>query len=282
MVWLLRLAIIAALAILLAGCANRIAMVSPASMASSAGSLERRLSGEQVREVYTPGGYTLEVSSGPESYRLTQAGGPSWTHSWEAENFKTEIARLADQIVFTLAASGLSSEQMIVIPTTFVNIDDLYQTSTFGRVATEQLAAELKIRGFEIVETRRSRDLIIKRRGGELGLSRESEEIFQAFQANALLMGTYTITAQQVLLNVRLVRAVGNTASAVGTGLFDRRNNLFLNSLLLRESSIGHRQEGGDRVKVKVSDQFVSHSIIEETIVEETIEPPADAAGSGP
>ena len=35
MVWLLRLAIIAALAILLAGCANRIAMVSPASMGST-------------------------------------------------------------------------------------------------------------------------------------------------------------------------------------------------------------------------------------------------------
>ena len=282
MTWLVRPAIIVALAILLAGCADRIGLISPSSMVGSAGSLERRLAGEQVREVYAPGGYSLEPSSRSESYRLTQAGGLSWTHAREAEDFSAEIARLAEQIVFTLTESGLSGEQMIVVPTTFVNIDDLYQTSTFGRVATEQLAAELKTRGFEIVETRRSRDLIIKRRGGELGLSRESEEIFEAYQANALLMGTYTITAQQVLLNVRLVRAVGNTAAAVGTALFDRRSNLFLNSLLLRESSVGSRQKGGGLVKVMVSDQFVSHRLIEETIVDEAIEQTAVPAESGP
>lgn len=162
------------------------------------------------------------------------------------------------------------------MPATFVNIDNLYQTSTFGRVCAEDLANELKRRGFDVVEIRRSQDLMISRRSGELALSRDSAELFESYQANALLVGTYALTAQQVWLSVRLVRAADNRLVAVGSAVFDREGNLFLNSLLLKESSAGGPEARRTRVKVGVTSQFLPAQITEETIGPEPPSPPGE------
>ncbi|MBW1711658.1 MAG: hypothetical protein JRJ59_00710 [Deltaproteobacteria bacterium] len=232
----------------------------------SAGSMERRDSGEQVREAYSDSGYAYESVRGETRYRMVQSSGPGQEHAQEAQQFKLEMARLADKISLTLNQGGHSERQIVLLPTTFVNLDDLYRTSTFGRLCAEQLAEEMKVRGSEVVELRRSKELFILPQTGELSLSREIEEIYTTYKANALLIGTYTITAQQIILNVRLVKAKENTLMAVGTAFFERRNNLFINSLVLKEAQASREAAVRPRQKVRVSNQFVKSSLLEEDL----------------
>ena len=230
------------------------------------GSMEREQRGQLYREVYTNGGYSYETVSGEVRYRMVQSPGTGGARKNEARKFKAELGRLADQIGQTLDLSGLAEGQMVLLPTTFVNLDDLNRTSTFGRLCAEQLAEELKKREFELVELRRLRELLIQPQRGELSLSREVEEIFNTYQANSLLLGTYVITGQQVVLSARLVMAKDNRLLGAGTAIFDRHNNLFLNSLLIKEAKPTEPQSGRPTVRVPVSDKYVRSDVIEEDL----------------
>ncbi|MBP9838945.1 MAG: hypothetical protein KBC84_09560, partial [Proteobacteria bacterium] len=57
--------------------------------------------------------------------------------------------------------------------TTFVDLDNLYQTSTFGRILAEQMISELSMRGYKVVELRMAEALQIMHDRGEFGLSRD-------------------------------------------------------------------------------------------------------------
>jgi len=62
--------------------------------------------------------------------------------------FKTSL--LADQIDGYYRGSAPGP----IGVTTFVNIDDLYSSSTFGRMVGEQLMSELAMKGFDVIELR--------------------------------------------------------------------------------------------------------------------------------
>jgi len=230
------------------------------------GSIEREQRGQLFREVYTNGGYTYETVNGEVRYRMVQTPGTGGGRRAEAQEFKAGLADLADQIGQTLDQSGLVEGQMVLLPTTFVNLDDLSRTSTFGRLCAEQLAEELKKREFEVVELRRLKELLIQPGRGELSLSREVEEIFNTYQANSLLLGTYVITGQQVVLSARLVMANDNRLLGAGTAIFDRHNNLFLNSLLIREAGPVAPVAGRPTVRVPISNKYARSDVIEEDL----------------
>ncbi len=262
-----------AAAALLAGCA------APAAFyPGEGGSLERYAVGEKTIERYAPDGYALTQESKAGRLKLYHQSGPSDRHRAEARQFLTEIDGLAGRIEKLLRRSGRATEEVVLLPTTFANLDDLTKTSTFGRLAAEQLAVSLTARRFEVIELRRSVDLLIQPRSGELALTRESEELNQAYQANALLVGTYAVTAQHVVLTVRLIRAGDNHLAAAGTSVFDRSGNLFLNSLLLNESRpVGvkrDRAQTGQLVKVGVATRYFEPSAVKE----EDIKPQAAPA----
>jgi TolB-like protein len=243
----------------------------------SAGSIERSGGGEHVREAWTDTGYSHETVKGETRYKMVQSPGPGKEHALEAVEFKKELGRLADELGASLAAAGHTERQMVLLPATFVNLDDLYKTSTFGRLCSEQLAEELKNRDFQVIELRRTKDLLFQPSAGELALSREIQEIAAAYPANGLVLGTYVITAQQVMLTARLVQAKTNHILAVGTAIFDRHNNLFVNSLILREAASVRKDEGQRaRVSVPVATQFVRADgrIMEEDLGSRPAPPP--------
>ena len=122
------------------------------------------------------------------------------------------------------------------------------------------------MRDYGVVELRRLQELLILPRTGELGLSRDTAEIFNTYKANAILFGTYTITAQQVVLSVRLVQTKTNSLMAVGTAYFSRVNNLFVNSLLMKEAGPTNPRPGRSLVSVPVSDKYAHSDIVEEDL----------------
>ncbi len=89
--------------------------------------------------------------------------------------------------------------------TTFVNLDDLYSTSSFGRVVGEQLMSELAMRGFDVVELRHSDALQFLNAGGEFALSRDIAAVRRERDLGAIVVGTYVVSPVRVYLNARLV-----------------------------------------------------------------------------
>jgi TolB-like protein len=89
--------------------------------------------------------------------------------------------------------------------TTFVNIDDLYASSTFGRMVGEQLMSELAMKGFDVVELRHSDALQFLDSAGEFALSRDVRAVRPHRNLAAVVVGTYVVSPDRVYVNARLV-----------------------------------------------------------------------------
>lgn len=93
----------------------------------------------------------------------------------------------------------------IIGVTTFVNIDDLYSTSSFGRMYAEQVMSELAMRGFDVVELRHSDALQFLSLTGEFALSRDVSAIKKERDLGAVVVGTYVASPVRIYVNARLI-----------------------------------------------------------------------------
>ena len=89
--------------------------------------------------------------------------------------------------------------------TTFVDLDDMESTSSFGRVCSEQFLSELAMKGYEVVELRKGEALEFVQDKGEFMLSRSPALVKRTHSLGAILVGTYTSSEDRVYLNVRLI-----------------------------------------------------------------------------
>ncbi len=122
--------------------------------------------------------------------------------------------------------------------TTFVSIDDLNKSSTFGRVYSEQVMNELAMRGFDIVELRHADAIQILGSGGEFGLSRDLRSIRKHRDLGAIVVGTYTASPDTVYVNARLINPTNSLVLSAGSVEFPRTAEV---ARLLRDTS-GPRQ----------------------------------------
>lgn len=262
---LIAIVFIAALALLTGGCGLGPRFDTPSSAMEGdnqeapridpgSSSLQRASAGEETTEELQADAYHYSARQGMNRYRLDHSGAGS---AGRGLAFQEAMAKLAAKVRDSLQKGGYTENQLVVLPSTFVNLDDLNRTSTFGRLAAEMLAAELKDSGAEVVELRRSLDLMILPKTGELALSRTPEEIGVGHKANVILVGTYAAAARQVVLNVRLVRLNDNRLAAVGAMVFDRQGDAFINAMLLRESRSPSRQDARPRAVVGVATKFI-------------------------
>lgn len=89
--------------------------------------------------------------------------------------------------------------------TTFVNLDDLRTTSSFGRVCGEQLMSELTMRGYDVIELRHSDALQLLSNNGEFALSRDISQVRRERDLGGVIVGTYVVSPVRVYLNARLI-----------------------------------------------------------------------------
>lgn len=101
-----------------------------------------------------------------------------------------------------------------VLVSTLVSVDRLGESSRFGRIVSEQIAGRMTQRGLRVVELKLRDSVVMHRDQGELLLSRELREVSQAHQAQAVLVGTYAVSARQVFVSLKLVLPEGNTVVA--------------------------------------------------------------------
>ncbi len=101
--------------------------------------------------------------------------------------------------------------------TTFVNIDDLYTSSTFGRMVGEQLMSELAMKGFDVIELRHTDALQFLDTSGEFALSRDVRAVRPERNLAAVVVGTYVSSPERVYLNARLIDPSSSLVLSAGS-----------------------------------------------------------------
>ncbi len=129
--------------------------------------------------------------------------------------------------------------------TTLVSLDDLYSTSSFGRMYAEQLISELTMKGYEVVELRHTDALQFMNNAGEFALSRDTGSVRDSRNLGGILVGTYTVSPQRVYVNVRLVDPKSSVVLSAGSVEMDKTKEI---SRMLRGGSF---QTSMERIPVK-------------------------------
>ena len=102
------------------------------------------------------------------------------------------------------ARSKIDSERSMVAAS-FVNINELTQSSAFGRIISQQLASQFSSRGYKVVEMLLRNDIYIKQKEGEFLLSRELINVALEHKVQAAIVGTYAIGKSSVYVTAKLV-----------------------------------------------------------------------------
>jgi TolB-like protein len=123
-----------------------------------------------------------------------------YTHS--NGDFDDTVIQLADML---LKSNRMPQKDIGSIAiTSFVNLHNLNSTSGFGRSLAESFFNELFVRGFNVADFRGQRALRVNPTG-EFFITRDTKRIANKVQNSYVLVGTYTIADEKVLINARIM-----------------------------------------------------------------------------
>ncbi len=88
---------------------------------------------------------------------------------------------------------------------TFTDTNHFQSSVDFGRTITECLIASFEQKGFNVLEFRKTNEIHIEKRNGEYFLSRDIGEINKSIKFSRVLVGTYSIGYDTVIVNARLL-----------------------------------------------------------------------------
>ncbi len=120
--------------------------------------------------------------------------------------------------------------------TTFVDVDNMYRASTFGRYITEQVMEQYSRMGYNVIELRAAPSVYVDVRIGELALSREMSRTMGTNKVDTLVVGTYTRAGDKVMVNARMVKSETRMVVSAGSMIVDAgEKNKFITAMLKNE-----------------------------------------------
>ncbi len=114
-----------------------------------------------------------------------------------------QVVDLVGQII-TGSKEPLAGEVQVLVAS-FVNLNSMYETSSFGRYLGEQVLHELQRARVDVVDERMMAGMEISKGHGEYVLSRDMAELNYVHHADAVLAGTYSVADDQIFVNARLL-----------------------------------------------------------------------------
>ena len=175
-------------------------------------------------------GLCLVLMSGQSMAWFFDVGNSGPAKPFVAESFEDGIISIAQQLEQNMVMAPLTSKLMIA---NFVSLQDLNETSSFGRLASANLMHELQIRNWNIMDPLFTRDLYIGP-SGEFALSRDPKRLPGSLPSFEIIAGTYQTTTDSIILNVRMVDA--HTSSVISTAQVTFPKNRMINSLVAQPS----------------------------------------------
>lgn len=131
----------------------------------------------------------------------------------------TDLIRFSYSIADHLAERAMPplvprQSNMPVLVTTFVDNNDLQQTSHFGRILQEHIASRLVQLGYTVREIKLAGTLHIEPKSGETILTRDLPLLNAEQQAQAILVGTISRTDRILYISARLINPVNSNILA--------------------------------------------------------------------
>jgi len=96
-------------------------------------------------------------------------------------------------------------EGSLIVVSTLVNVDDLNQTSAFGRIVSDQIASALNNSGYRIRGMEMRTELFVKEGGGMLHLTDETKKTLEEHNASALVVGVFAAGRVSAYVSLRIV-----------------------------------------------------------------------------
>jgi len=151
---------------------------------------------------------------------LALAGCASWFEKPKEINYATTeqnqfIAasyQAADALLKQLSGRVVAGKPLIVA--TVVNIDALDQSSTLGRLVSEQVSTRMAQGGLHMLDMKLRNALYMQRLQGEMMLTREVADVARTHDAQAVVAGTYGETSDAVFINIKVVQPQTNQVLA--------------------------------------------------------------------
>ncbi len=104
-------------------------------------------------------------------------------------------------------ASWLRENRQPLLAASFVNINNLNNSSSLGRIIAEQVASRFAQQGFTVIEVKLRDTLFIQEGSGEFVLSRDLQQISRSHNVAAVIAGTYAVGKDSIYVSARLIRA---------------------------------------------------------------------------
>ena len=111
----------------------------------------------------------------------------------------------ADSLQSVMA--GRLNKSSPILVSVMANLNNLQQSSAFGRLSMQQIASRIDQYGYRIIDVRMRQDMAIIPMQGEFMLSRQVAQLMKAeYNAQAVIVGSYTATSSNVYCSVRVIR----------------------------------------------------------------------------
>ena len=93
-----------------------------------------------------------------------------------------------------------------ILVASLVNLEDLNQSSSVGRLVSQQIASRLGERGYVVLDARLRGSMKFEASGGEFLLSRDITQLKRSYAAHAALVGTYSRGTDCWYISVRVLQ----------------------------------------------------------------------------
>jgi len=101
-----------------------------------------------------------------------------------------------------------------ILIASFVNIDNVQTSSTFGRMIAEQVGSRISQNGYKVKEIKLRNSVFVQEQMGEMLLSREILDISNYYNAHSVVVGTYAVGKNTVYVTAKLISAKNNVILA--------------------------------------------------------------------
>ncbi len=95
-----------------------------------------------------------------------------------------------------------------ILVATAVDVNDVRDTSMFGRVVTESVQARLTQREHDVIHATIREDHLLVRNEGQFLLSRDVKNLAADYNARSVLVTTYGVLEDSVIVSLKLVSTV--------------------------------------------------------------------------
>jgi TolB-like protein len=125
------------------------------------------------------------------------------------------IKEASERLSYNLLNHTKDIKVKYIAVTTFVNLNNFTEASDFGRLLPEVMLTQLYLHGYNVSDFRTYKGLKIRKKDGEFILTRDTKEMKELLVNDYLLVGTYILDRNLVILNARLVDTIeGKLVSA--------------------------------------------------------------------